>query len=44
MKKYVTFVDVKTRSLTMTKGYSSSEEYLEIMDNIDPSRWEVCFE
>jgi len=44
MKKYVTFIDKATHSLTMTKSYESDDEYFEIMDNIDSDLWEITFE
>ena len=44
MKQYVRFIDKKTRSFTMTKSYTTDDEFFEIMDNIDPRLWEVSFD
>ena len=44
MKKYATFIDKATHSLTMTKSYESDDEYFKVMDSIDSDLWEITFE
>lgn len=44
MKKYVRFKDVKTGRFTLIKAYETDDEYIEIMDNIDPEIWVISFE
>lgn len=39
--KTVTFIDKKTHALTWTRNYETTEEYFEIMDNVDPETWEL---
>lgn len=43
MKKYVKFIDKASHTVTLTKGYTTDDEYFEVMDNINPEQWEVIF-
>ena len=42
-RKYVKFIDKASHTLTMTKGYNNDDEYLEIMDNVNPDLWEIVY-